>query len=108
MLLQFFLAKNQLASAGPDIVQAVVIPALKPALDHSLTAVMTLCPITALRYYLVKTKDLRQEKHLLFISVKDDIQSATISSWLKQTVLLAYYSSDLEKFHVSVLPKYNI
>ena len=30
-----FLAKNQLASDGPSIVQPVVIPALKPTLDHS-------------------------------------------------------------------------
>ena len=37
-----FLAKNQLASDEPDIVQHVVIPALKPTLDHSLTEDMTL------------------------------------------------------------------
>ena len=49
---------------------------------------MILCPIRALRYYLDKTKDLRENKHLLFISFKDgffkDIQRSTISSWLKQ------------------------
>ena len=55
-----FLAKNQPASDGPDIVQSVVIPALKPTLDHSLTTDMNLCPIyRALICHLVKTKDLR-------------------------------------------------
>ena len=84
-----FLEKNHLASDGPDIVQPVVIPTLKPTLNHSLTEDMTLCPIRALRYYLDKTKDLRQGKHLLFISLKGgfsvDIQRATAFSWLKQT-----------------------
>ena len=65
-----FLAKNQVASDGPSIVQPVVIPALKPTLDHSLTENMTLCPTRSLRYYIDKTKDLRKGKHLLFISFK--------------------------------------
>ena len=95
-----FLAKNQLASDGPEIVQPVVFPALKPSLDHSKSEDMTLCPVRALRYYLDKTKELRENKHLLFISFKDgfskDIQRSTISSWLKQTVILAYESSDVE------------
>ena len=47
-----FLAKNQLASDGPEIVQPVVIPALKPALDHSMSEGMTLCPVRDRRYYL--------------------------------------------------------
>ena len=61
---------------------------------------MTLCPVIALRYYLDKTKELRENKHLFFVSYKDgfskDIQRSTISSWLKQTVILAYKSSDVE------------
>ena len=95
-----FLAKNQLASEGPEVVEPVVIPALKPSLDSSMSEDMTLCPVRALRYYLDKTKELRENKHLLFISFKDgfskDIQRSTISSWLKQTVILAYESSDVE------------
>ena len=53
-----FLAKNQLASDGPSIVQPVVIPALKPTLDYSLSEDMILCPVRSLRYYIDKTKDL--------------------------------------------------
>ena len=79
-----FLAKNQVASDGPCIVQLVVIPALKPTLDHALTEDMTLYPVRSLRYYIDKTKDLRKGKHLLFISFKNgfsgDILRATISS----------------------------
>ena len=45
-----FLAKNQLASEGPDLIKPVVIPALKPFLSSDLSDDMTLCPIRALRY----------------------------------------------------------
>ena len=83
-----FLSKNQLASDGPNVVQPVVIPALKPILDSSLSQDMTLCPVRSLRYYVDKTKDLREGKHLLFVSFKSgfsgDIQRATISSWIKK------------------------
>ena len=63
-----FVAKNQLASDGLEVVELVVIPALKPSLDHSMSEDMTLCLVRALRYYLDKTKELRENKHLLFIS----------------------------------------
>ena len=101
-----FLAKNQLASDGPDLLKPVVIPALKPFLSSDLTEDMTLCPVRALRYYLDRTNDLRRGKNLLFISFKEgfdkDIMRSTISSWIKQTVLLAYQSSnsDSQDLHV--------
>ena len=40
-----FLAKNQLASDGPTAIKPVVIPALKPHLDSSLTQDRSLCPV---------------------------------------------------------------
>ena len=79
------LAKNQQASDGPEVVQPVVIPAFKPSMSED----MTLCPVKALRYYLHKTKELRENKPLLFISF--------ISSWLKQH----RYSMDI--FHKSII-----
>ena len=107
-----FLAKNQLASDGPSIVQPVVIPALKPSLDQSLTEDMTLCPVRSLRYYIDKTKDLREGKHLLFISFKSgfsgDIQRSTISSWINQTVMLAYQGSDLEAQSLSRVKAHDV
>ena len=90
-----FLSKNQLAKEGP-----VVIPALAPTLDRSLKSDRSLCQVRALRYYLDRTSDLRQNKELVFVSFKKgferDISPATISSWIKQTVILCYELSDQE------------
>ena len=95
-----FLSKNQLAKEGPDSVAPVVIPALAPPLDRSLKGDRSLCPVRALRYYLDRTADLRQNKELVFVSFKKgfdkDISPATISSWIKQTVVLCYELSDQE------------
>ena len=48
----------------------------------------------SLRYYLGRTSDLRQNKELVLVSFKKgfdkDILPATISSWIKQTVILCY------------------
>ena len=101
-----FLTKNQLASEGADFIRPVVIPALKPFLSSDLSDDMTLCPIGALRYYLDRTSTHRKGKNLLFISFKEgfdkDIQRSTISSWIKQTVALAYQSSDSMSSNVHV------
>ena len=95
-----FLSKNQLAKEGPDSVAPVVIPALAPSLDRSLKGDRSLCPVRALHYYLDRTADLRQNKELVFVSFKKgfdkDISPATISSWIKQTVILCYERSDQE------------
>ena len=88
-----FLAKNQLASDGSAAIKPVVIPALKPQLDRNLTQDRSLCPVRALKYYLDRTKDMRKNKNLLFVAIKEgftrDISTATISSWLKQTISTA-------------------
>ena len=93
-----FLSKNQLAKEDPESVAPVVIPALAPTLDRSLKSDRSLCPVRALRYYLDRTSDLRQDKQLVFVSFKKgfdkDISPATISSWIKQTVILCYELSD--------------
>ena len=93
-----FLSKNQLAKEGPESVAPVIIPALAPTLDKSLKSDRSLCPVRALRYYLDRTSDLRQHKELVFVSFKKgfdkDISPATISSWIKQTVILCYELSD--------------
>ena len=95
-----FLSKNQLAKEGPESVAPVVIPALAPTLDRSLKSDSSLCAVRTLRYYLDRTSDLRQNKELVFVSFKKgfdrDISPATISSWIKQTVILCYELSDQE------------
>ena len=71
-----------------------------PTLDRFLKSDRSLCPVRALRYYLDRTSDLRQNKELVFVSFKKgfdkDISLATISSWIKQTVILWYELSDQE------------
>ena len=93
-----FISKNHLAKEGPGCVAPVIIPALAPTLDKSLKEDRTLCPVRSLRYYLDKTKDLRSDKELVFISFrksfKKDIVPATVSSWIKQTIGLCYQLSD--------------
>ena len=55
----------------------------------------------ALRYYLDRTSDLRQNKELVFLSFKKgfnkDISLATVLSWIMQIVILCYELSDLNK-----------
>ena len=93
-----FLSKNQLAKEGPESVALVVIPALAPTLEKSLKGDRSLCPVRALHHYLDRTSDLRQNKELVLVSFKKgfdrDISPATISSWIKQTVILCYELSD--------------
>ena len=93
-----FIAKNQLAREGSQSVSPVTIPALTTIVDRQFKEDRTLCPVWALRYYLDQTKDLRGSRSLLFISYKkghtSDIRPATLSSWLKQTILLCYKQAD--------------
>ena len=65
-----FLSKNELAKEGPDSVAPVVKPALAPTLDRSLKSDRSLCPVRALRYYLDRTSDLKQNKELVLVSFK--------------------------------------
>ena len=92
-----FIAKNQLAREGSQSVSPVTIPALTTIVDRQFKD-RTLCPVRALRFYLDRTKDLRGSRSLLFISFKkghtSDIRPATLSSWLKQTMLLCYKQAD--------------
>ena len=95
-----FLYTNQLAKEGPDIVAPVAIPALVPTLDKSLKADRSICPVSALGYYLDRTSDLWQNKELVFVFSKKDFDKeicpATISFWIKQIVILCYELSDQE------------
>ena len=76
----------------------VTIPAVTAIVDRQFKEDWTLCPVRALRYYLDRTKDLRGSRSLLFISFKkghtSDIRPSTLSSWLKQTILLCYKQAD--------------
>ena len=107
-----FLSKNQLAKEGPDSVAPVVIPALAPSLDKSLKGDRSLCPVRALRYYLDRTSDLRHNKELVFVAFKKvfdkDISLATLSSWIKQTVILCYELSDQKALTVHQVKAHDV
>ena len=66
----------------------------------------------ALRYYLGWTKDLRGSRSLLFISFKkghtSDIRPATLSSWLKQTILLCYKQADQQALNLVQVKAHDI
>ena len=64
------LSKNQLAKEGPDSVAPGVITALVPTLDRSLESDRSLCPVRALRYYVDRTSDLRENKEVVVVSFK--------------------------------------
>ena len=87
-----FLYENQLTKEGQDSVA--------PTLDKSLRSDRSLCLVRALRYYLARSSDHRQNKELVFVSFKKgfdkDISPATISSWIKQSVILCCEFSDQE------------
>ena len=59
------------------------------------------------------TKDLRGSRSLLFISFKkghvhtSDIRPATLSSWLKQTILLCYKQADQQALDLVQVKAYN-
>ena len=107
-----FIAKNQLAREGSQSVSPVTIPALTTIVDRQFKEDRTLCPVRALRYSLDRTKDLRGSRSLLFISFKkghtSDISPATLSSWLKQTILLCYKQADQQALDLVQVKAYDI
>ena len=107
-----FLAKNQLASDGPDSIKPVVIPALTTMLDSSLVEDKSLCPVRALKVYLDKTKSVRKGKALLFVSLREDyskdITRITISQWIKQTIHTCYQSSDMTDQQVTQVRAHDV
>ena len=92
------LSKNQLAKEGPASVAPVIIAVLAPTLDKSLKADRSLCPDRALHYYLDSTSG--RTRSWVFVSFKKGFDKenspATISSWIKQTVILCYKLTDQE------------
>ena len=107
-----FIAKNQLARERSQSVSPVTIPALTTIVDRQFKEDRTLCPVRALRYYLDRTKDLRGSRSLLFISFKkghtSDIRPATLSFWLKQTILLCYKQADQQALNLVQVKAHDI
>ena len=81
-------------------------------MDRQFKEDRTLCPVWALRYYLDRTKDLRGSQSLIFISFKKRHTSVngptTLSSWLKQTILLHYKQADPQSFDLVEVKAHDI
>jgi len=82
-----FVSKTQFRSSGAAVLSDIRIPSLAHSLGPDLAEDRTLCPVRALKIYLARTKDLRQNKELLFVSYRSsfqkDISKNTLSSWIK-------------------------
>ena len=75
-------------------VSPVTIPALTTIVDRQFKEDRPLCLVRALRYYLDRTKDLTHLRHT------SDIRPATLSSWLKHTILLCYKQADQQALNL--------
>ena len=95
-----FLPKNQKAS--DPISQLITIPSLKGFLNSGWdeSEDRFLCPVRSLVSYLDRTADIRGVKKRLFVSFQSgkqsDICSMTISSWIRNTIKLAYADSSFQ------------
>ena len=89
-----FLAKNQKANLVAQAFKPIIFPASGPTLGPGLEADKSLCPVSALKWYLDRTQPIVRDRKKLFISYKKghykEISPITISSWLKKTVRLCY------------------
>ena len=95
-----FIAKNQLAREGSQTVSPVTIPALTTIVDRQFKEDRILCPV------------LRGSRSLLFIYFKkghtSDIRPATLSFWLKQTILLCYKEADQQSLDLVQVKEHDI
>ena len=92
-----FVSKTQIRRSGASSFVAVNIPALGPVLGPDQEEDRGLCPVTALKVYLEKTQDIREDCKLLFVSYKTghkgDIHKNTISAWIRKLLHFAYSSA---------------
>ena len=89
----------------------VTTPALTTIVDRQFKENRTLCPVRALRYYLDRTKDQRVSFppfYLLQEGHTSDIRPATLSSWLKQTILLCYKQADQQALDLAQVKAHDI
>ena len=89
-----FVVKTQLNNRGSSMLNVVSNKTLTKLLPSDMQENCSLCPVRVLRYYQKQTQDIRKDQSKLFIAFKkgytQEIHINTISSWLKQTILIAY------------------
>ena len=90
-----FIAKTQIGNYCP---QAISIPALSAVVGRG-EPERSLCPVRALRFYVERTRPIRDGRTRLFLPVragKRDISAQTISKWLVSTIKAAYVTASQE------------
>ena len=96
-----FVAKTEVPGRPETRLQDVTIPALAPFVGPDLPLDSKNCPVRAIKIYLARTQDKRGNRQELFIpyklGVNTSISPATISSWIKKTVLFAYQDASPEE-----------
>ena len=100
-----FIAKTELRTAGASQPSSKKIPPLGPTLGPGLEEDLKLCPVRALKIYLARTQQLREDKKLLFIAYKKghqaDIHKNTLSSWIRKLLQLVYDSPEEDVLKLS-------
>ena len=93
-----FIAKNQLAREGSQSVAPVTIPALTTIVDRQFMEDRTPVSGTGPEVLFGSNQRPKRVSIPIFTSFKkghtSDIRPATLSSWLKQTILLCYKQAD--------------
>ena len=89
-----FIAKTQLLERGAKSLLTFEIRAMASFLGQDFEDDNLLCPVRAIRVYLDRTRSLRKKQQLFFISPHSsfpgDIKPATISAWIRKTIILSY------------------
>ena len=106
-----FVAKTQIR-CKTSAVKPLTIKSLTKELDTSLLEDRSLCVVRAIRYYLDRTKDVRENRKRLFIAYKKghthDICKNTISGWIKKAIILAYEGSSQEQRTVAGVKAHDV
>ena len=89
-----FVSKTELRSKGASAFEGFTLRALSSVVGPDLPADRSLCPIRALKVYRSRTKELRGDRELLFLSYKPghttDIKKNTVSGWVQKLIKRAY------------------
>ena len=93
-----FLAKTQLASTGSKGIRSVSVQSLSDRVGPDMEERL-LCPVRAVRIYMRRTKDMREGKKALFVSIRPGIRREicrnTISGWVVKTIHSCYEATSL-------------
>ena len=100
-----FISKTQLRVRGAEPMKPLVLDALTKSLGPEMQEDRSLCVVRAVKFYLSRTREVRQGRKRLFLAYKkghtSDICKNTISSWIRKTVILAYEKSGKEDQQVA-------